>query len=79
MKRRIVLHIGLERTGTSALQRFLSRNRAALRLMGVRYPRPVQGPTEKHHDLVEAIAAEASGAPNPDLGPAEALIMRPGP
>lgn len=76
MKRRIVLHIGLERTGTSALQRFLSRNRAALRLMGVRYPRPVQGPPEKHHDLVEAIAAEASGAPHPDLGPAEALIMR---
>jgi len=76
VKRRIVLHIGLERTGTSALQRFLSRNRAALRLMGVRYPRPVQGPAEKHQDLVDAIAAEARGAPHPVLGPAEDLILR---
>lgn len=51
----------MERTGTSALQRFLARNRAALRLMGVRYPRPKPGAPEKHQDLVRAIAAEASG------------------
>lgn len=61
VSRRIVLHIGMERTGTSAVQRFLARNRAALRLMGVRYPRPRSGPPEKHQDLVRAIAAEAAG------------------
>lgn len=55
MSRRIVLHIGMERTGTSAVQRFLARNRTALRLMGVRYPRPRSGAPEKHQDLVHAI------------------------
>ena len=36
---RIVLHIGTEKTGTSSVQHFLSKNRVALAAEGVVYPR----------------------------------------
>src|SRR5690606_40699353 len=35
---RIVLHIGTEKTGTSSIQHFLSKNRAALAAEGFVYP-----------------------------------------
>lgn len=37
--RRILLHIGTEKTGTSSIQHFLSKNRAALAAEGFVYPR----------------------------------------
>ena len=39
MKRRAILHIGTEKTGSSTLQAFLAHNRAALRKNGFCYPR----------------------------------------
>jgi hypothetical protein len=38
MSRRIVLHIGLSKTGTTSIQRVLSRSRGALASQGVLYP-----------------------------------------
>jgi len=67
--RRIVVHIGLERTGSSAIQRFMAMNRVALRVMGVRYPRqlhPGETGRDKHHDLAAALLGGASGAAQPD-------------
>ena len=41
---KILLHIGQPKTGTSAIQTFLSANRKALRIAGVLYPSvPVKG------------------------------------
>ncbi|WP_112322711.1 hypothetical protein [Oceanibium sediminis] len=58
---RLILHIGLRKTGTSAIQAYLARNRAALRLMGVRYPKALLvGPEcdggPKHQRVAEAIS-----------------------
>lgn len=75
---RIVVHIGLERTGSSAIQRFMAMNRVALRVLGVRYPRqlhPDEAMRDKHHDLADALLAEASGAPQPARAEAEATIQ----
>ena len=59
---RIVLHIGMERTGSGALQRFFARHRAALRVMGVRYPRGEGEAREKHQDLVTGVAEDRAEA-----------------
>lgn len=75
--KRLILHIGLERTGTSALQHFFARNRPVLRIMGVRYPRARDAagkPSQKHQDLVEAITASAAGAAHPRHAPAADVI-----
>ncbi len=67
----------MERTGTSALQHFFARNRPVLRIMGVRYPRARDAAgksSQKHQDLVEAIAAEAAGEVHPQHGPAADVI-----
>ncbi|MEM9639934.1 MAG: hypothetical protein AAGA19_00420 [Pseudomonadota bacterium] len=60
---RVILHIGMERTGSSALQRYFARNRTVLRVMGVRYPQAEAAGValEKHQDLVDAIATSARG------------------
>jgi hypothetical protein len=39
MKRRLILHLGLSKTGTTTIQTFLRRNPAALRAAGVFYPK----------------------------------------
>ncbi|MGR9087589.1 MAG: hypothetical protein ACU841_11010 [Gammaproteobacteria bacterium] len=38
MKRQAYIHIGLGKTGTSAIQRFLFQNKAALKAQGILYP-----------------------------------------
>lgn len=40
MRKRIIFHIGLPKTGSSALQALLSRNVAALERIGISYPNP---------------------------------------
>ena len=45
----VVLHIGCDKTGTTSIQQFLRRNRAALRAQGCLYPR-TPGPV-RHSDL----------------------------
>ena len=37
-RKRLVIHIGMHKTGSTTIQRFLSRNRLVLRLAGVLYP-----------------------------------------
>ena len=38
MKPRLVIHIGMHKTGSSSIQHYLSRNRRLLRLFGLLYP-----------------------------------------
>ena len=78
MAKKLVLHIGMHKTGSTSIQRFLSRNRPALRLGGVLYPstKGVDGRREsKHNSIFTAISHEADyGAPHPELGPSAELI-----
>lgn len=80
MKKRLILHIGMHKTGSSAIQRFLSLNRYPLRLFGVYYPRSfgADGRRQpKHNALFSAIGHEADcGAPHPALGPSADLVER---
>jgi hypothetical protein len=47
--RRLVLHVGSHKTGTSAIQRWLNDNRDRLRLQGWLYPAAGQWPDHSHH------------------------------
>ena len=54
-RRRLVLHAGTPKTGTSSLQRCLDQHRATLAAQGVWYP-PTNDPREpKHQDFVWAL------------------------
>jgi hypothetical protein len=50
----IILHIGRHKTGTSAIQHFLSRNRPRLGRLGWDYPRSLSG-RAAHHDFVAGL------------------------
>ncbi len=54
MMKTLVLHIGFHKTGTSALQEWLSENPAYLRRHNVFYPKPLLG-FPSHLELVSAI------------------------
>lgn len=73
MKKRLILHIGMHKTGTSSVQRYFSRNRAVLRRMGVCYPNSIGAKGErqpKHAAIFDAISHEADfGSDHPVLGP----------
>ena len=78
MRKRLILHIGMHKTGSSSIQHFLSRNRLALAAAGVLYPRSV-GPDgrrqPKHNAIFSAISHEIDhGAPHPVLGPSSEVI-----
>ena len=83
-RKRLIIHIGMHKTGSTSIQRFLSRNRLALRMAGVLYPEScgADGRREpKHNALFTAISHEADhGAPHPVLGPStnqiEAMATR---
>lgn len=51
----LTLHIGTHKTGTSALQTFLSRRREALAERGVHYIEAGLGSTKAHHELAWAV------------------------
>ena len=78
MKKRLIIHIGMHKTGTSSVQRYFSRNRAVLKRMGVCYPRSVgaDGARQpKHAAIFNAISHEADyGVACPALGPSAPLI-----
>lgn len=78
MKQRLVLHIGMHKTGSTSIQHYLSRNRRLLRLLGVDYPesRGADGrPQPKHAALFDAISHEADfGRPHPVFGSASAMV-----
>jgi len=78
VKKRLILHIGMHKTGTSSVQRYFSRNRAVLRRMGVCYPKSIGASGQrqpKHAALFDAISHEADfGAHHPVLGPAAELL-----
>jgi capsular polysaccharide export protein len=65
---RLLLHAGMHRTGSTDLQIFLERNRAALAAAGVRYP----GEGRNHQDLAWALfRGDAKGADVAALLPRE--------
>lgn len=78
MKKRLILHIGMHKTGTSSVQRYFSRNRMMLRRMGVSYPNSIgiDGARQpKHASIFDAISHEADfGSPHPVLGPSATVI-----
>lgn len=60
MKRHpLLLHVGMHKTGTTAIQESLGANRAWLRAEGIEYPEPpkAQGePNASHHSVAHALA-----------------------
>lgn len=55
----LILHAGIHKTGTTAIQMSLAANRAWLRTKGVHYPELVpgmQGPKTAHHAVIHALA-----------------------
>ena len=81
---RIILHIGTHKTGTSALQLWLHRQRGALRDAGWLYPRAFQYHDHSHHHLYHALAdnertAEAAQKLQEEIGlaprPVETVLI----
>jgi hypothetical protein len=57
---RVILHVGSPKTGTTAIQRTLSKNRAALlREHGILYPEPAVTDGAAHHNLVYELGLKA--------------------
>jgi hypothetical protein len=72
-ERRVFLHIGLPKTGTTSLQTFLARNRALLREGGFEYPEVATNPAgNAHHNLTWKLLGSESYAP--DRGTLEEFI-----
>lgn len=57
MKPRVYLHIGLQKTGTSALQDWLASNESSLKKLGILYPNAGRK-LKKHSFLYESIKSE---------------------
>jgi len=60
-KPRLVLHIGMHKTGTTSLQWFFVLNRLLLHLWGIDYPRAYGADGRRlaaHNDLFHAISRE---------------------
>jgi hypothetical protein len=77
---RLLLHIGMHKTGSTSLQRFFARNRTVLGFMGIHYPKAYDAGGKllpKHNDIFQAISHEKDfGASHPDLGSSAARIER---
>ncbi len=66
--RKLILHIGMQKTGTSSLQKFLLHNREKLLEAGFLYPLAKIGGTPAHHFFAEA--AQNSAISQLDAGDA---------
>ncbi|MEX1115791.1 MAG: hypothetical protein WEB53_11115 [Akkermansiaceae bacterium] len=77
---RLLLHIGMHKTGSTSLQRFFVRNRAVLGCLGIDYPKAFDANGQllpKHNDLFHAISHEKDfGKPHPALGPSAARVEK---
>lgn len=77
-KSRLVLHIGMHKTGTKSIQFFFVMNRLVLRLLGIDYPKAfgaTGGRFLQHNDLFHAISHEKNFAkPHPILGSSAGLV-----
>ncbi|MBU3682904.1 MAG: hypothetical protein FGM39_02595 [Phycisphaerales bacterium] len=51
---KVILHIGPHKTGTTAIQTFLTANAGTLARHGIRYPRPIDG-THNHHAVAHGL------------------------
>jgi hypothetical protein len=56
--RRVLLHAGLHKTGTTVLQRFLASAADGLRAQGVLYPAAGQGSSDGHHNIAWQLAGD---------------------
>ena len=66
--KKLYVHIGMAKTGTSAIQSFLHINRAELLKLGVLYPLSGQFPDHSHHELAFAFSPDGyRDDPNRDL------------
>lgn len=54
---KLLIHIGLNRTGSTALQEFLAKNRDALRTFGLFYPVGL-GQSDRHHHIAQMSTAD---------------------
>ncbi len=77
-KPRLVLHIGMHKTGTTTLQWFFVLNRPWLRLLGIDYPKAFDANGRrmpKHNELFHAISHEKDfQRPHPFFGPSAARV-----
>lgn len=77
-RKRLVLHIGMHRTGSTSLQRYFARNRRILRRLGVCYPNSyrLDGTMDpKHNAAFLSISHEADfGRPHDRLGPSHSQV-----
>lgn len=64
----IYLHIGLEKTGTTSIQGFLDKNRAALEPKGICFPRSI-GPQNQKHLAAYALELESRDSATRMRGP----------
>lgn len=65
---KLILHAGTHKTGTTAIQAFAARNRAALLNRGLLYPSyaPLTFPTQDGHHLFAHAIAQTPGCPSLD-------------
>ncbi len=75
---RLIVHIGVTRTGSTALQGFFDSNRTLLPAFGLGYPRALDAagrPAAHHGGLVAALRHQlTNAAPHPVLGAPEAYL-----
>lgn len=79
-KPRLILHVGMGKTGSSALQMFFARNRRVLPLFGLHYPKAIStGFTgaNSQRDLSDALRHECmENSPHPVIGDSSNLLGR---
>lgn len=77
---RLVIHIGVHKTASTAIQHFFCRNRLLLWALGIYYPRawsPRRTRLSKHNDLVHAaLKMKRTGAAHPHYGPPGTVVAR---
>src|SRR3954447_10177543 len=64
-ERSVLVHIGMHKTGTTAMQTLLAQQRPSLLEQGVVYP----GTGEDHHRLARSLTQQAVGAGGADKPP----------
>lgn len=66
-RKRLILHVGMPKTGTTSIQNVLRANEGALRRAGLMYPGPADDPllagTPKHRAYLTALAGRSVGKP----------------